>query len=434
MMTVLYNVILALAALILIPYYAVKIALTGKYRKSIAAKFGFIPPEALAGMKGTPRIWIHAVSVGEVTAAAPVIAALRQARPGACIVLSTSTETGQDMARRIASAASSLIYYPLDISWVVRSVLDRVKPDVFVLVETELWPNFLRICADRGIRTVMVNGRVSPRSYGRYVMTRFFWRRVLALLDEFGAISSVDAERLVRMGAPHSRVRIIGNAKYDGLAARVDPSLHDEISERFAIPPGATVLVAGSTHEGEEKIVLSAYLKLRELYPGIILILVPRHVERADDVCSLVAEMGVPHPIRMTEINAGKRRDGHDVIVVDVIGELFKVYSMATVVYCGGSLVPKGGQNILEPAAWGKVVLYGPSMEDFVDERQSLEQAGAGIMVHDEKELFGRLRALIGDARFLAERGERGREVVTSNMGASRRYAELVLEVLSKTS
>ena len=434
MTTLLYNVLLVLAAVFLIPYYAVKIALTGKYRKSIAAKFGFVSPDALATMKGTPRIWIHAVSVGEVTAAAPIVSVLREIRPDACIVLSTGTETGQEMARRIATAASSIIYYPLDIPWVVRRTLSRVKPDVMVLVETELWPNFLRIAASQGIRMVMVNGRVSPRSYGRYVRTRFFWEHVLSRIDAFGAISSVDAERLVHMGASPPRVRVIGNAKYDGPAARVTPSLHEETTRRLTIPPGAMVLVAGSTHEGEEKIVLSVYLKLREQYPGVILILVPRHVERAEDVSALISQMGITKAIRLTEIDAGAPRGGNEMVIVDAIGELFKVYSVATVVYCGGSLVPKGGQNILEPAAWGKVVLYGPSMEDFADEKEALERVGAGITVYDEEDLFRRLSVLMGDAALLAEKGTRAREVVTSNMGASRRYAELVLEVLSKTS
>ncbi len=175
-------------------------------------------------MTGAPRIWVHAVSVGEVTAAAPIVAALRSRFPGACIVLSTSTETGQEMARKLVPAASAHIYYPLDIPRVVRKVIDRVNPDIFVPVETELWPNFIRICRERGTRIVMANGRISPRSFRRYRATRFFWKGVLAALDEAGVISATDAERLAAIGMPAERIHILGNAKYDGLAARVSPA------------------------------------------------------------------------------------------------------------------------------------------------------------------------------------------------------------------
>jgi 3-deoxy-D-manno-octulosonic-acid transferase len=170
-----YNALLAAAAIVAVPYYGVRMFLTGKYRRSLAAKFGRIPSGAASLMQGTPRIWVHAVSVGEVTAAAPIVEALRLRFPQACIVLSTSTETGQEMARKLATSATTCIYYPLDIPCVVQKVLDWVRPDIFIPVETELWPNFIRLCRERGTRIVMANGRISPRSYRRYRMTRFFW-------------------------------------------------------------------------------------------------------------------------------------------------------------------------------------------------------------------------------------------------------------------
>lgn len=406
--------------------------LTGKYRRSLGPKFGRLTSEKLSLMKGTPRIWVHAVSVGEVTAAAPIVTALRSRFPGACIVLSTSTETGQEMARTLATDASVHIYYPLDIPCVVRKVIDRVRPDLFVPVETELWPNFIRLCRARGTPIVMANGRISPRSYRRYLWTRFFWKGILAALDEAGVISQTDAERLAALGMPPSRIRVFGNAKYDGLAARVSPELEREIAGRLGIGPGAGVLVAGSTHEGEESVILEVFRRLLEHRPDFRLILVPRHVERGEAVAELVHRAGFPDTIRMSGIRGGQGCHGVRVVVVDVIGELFKLYSLATVVFCGGSLIPKGGQNILEAAAWGKVVFHGPHMEDFRDERLLLEEAGAGITVRDGDELFAGIRALLDDPPLLQRKGEAGRRAVAANRGAAGRYAELIAGVLKQ--
>ena len=221
-------------------------------------------------------------------------------------------------------------------------------------------------------------------------------------------ISAIDAERLAAIGMPAGRIHVLGNAKYDGLAARVSPELEREIAGRLGIEPGEEVLVAGSTHEGEETVILEVYRRLLEARPDFKLILIPRHIERGAAVAELVRQAGFADCIRMSEIRAGRRRRGERVVLVDVIGELFKVYSLATVVFCGGSLVPKGGQNILEAAAWGKVVFHGPHMDDFRDERALLEEAGAGITVRDGEELFAGIRELLDDPDLLRGEG-RGR-------------------------
>ena len=421
-----YNVLLFVAAIFLLPFFAVKIVFAGKYRKSIGPKFGFIPQKVFEEMKGSPRIWVHAVSVGEVTAAAPIVSSLREMYPEACIVLSTSTETGQEMARRLVTDASSHIYYPLDIPIVVRMVMDRVNPDIFVPVETEIWPNFIRACRKRGTRVVMVNGRISPRSFRRYRKTKFFWKRIMNMIDMIGAISAIDASRLETLGVEPSKIHVLGNAKYDSLAAGADDALRNEMEARLDIPHGTKVFVAGSTHEGEDGVVLKAYRGLLERYPDMLMIIVPRHPKRGSAVLSLANDEGFDDCITMTEINRGEKRAGRRIIIVDVIGELFKVYSLATMVFCGGSLVPRGGQNILEPAAWGKVVLYGPSMEDFMDERERLEMAGGGITVRNGRELLAETLKLMEDPEPLHRKGAAGREIVASNMGAARRYAEMI--------
>ncbi|MCE5282215.1 MAG: 3-deoxy-D-manno-octulosonic acid transferase [Deltaproteobacteria bacterium] len=427
-----YNTLLLIAAVFAVPYYGARILFTGKYRRSLGPKFGRLDPEIFSRITGTPRIWIHAVSVGEVTAAAPIVAALRIRLPGACLVLSTSTETGQEMARKLVTAANAHLYYPLDIPWVVRRVVDRVRPDLFVPVETEFWPNFIRTCRKRGTRIVLANGRISPRSFRRYGKTRFFWEGILAALDDAGVISGTDAQRLSAIGMAPERIHVLGNAKYDSLAARVSPELEKEISDRLGMTPGREVLVAGSTHEGEETAILEVYRRLLKERPGFKLILIPRHIERGDAVAGLLGQAGFADFIRMSEIRAGRRRLDERVVLVDVIGELFKVYSLATVVFCGGSLVPKGGQNILEAAAWGKVVFYGPHMADFRDERALLEEARAGITVQNQDELYERIRGLLGDSELLEQRGEAGRRVVAANRGAADRYAALIADVVRR--
>ncbi|MCK9195692.1 MAG: 3-deoxy-D-manno-octulosonic acid transferase [Syntrophales bacterium] len=426
----LYNIALFIAACLALPYYVLKMALTGKYRRSLGAKFGMMAEELFFAMQGAPRIWIHAVSVGEVTAAAPIVAALRAELPEACIVLSTSTETGQDMARSLATEATAIIYYPLDIPFVVRKVITRVNPDVFVMTETELWPNFLHTCKEMKIKVIMVNGRISPRSFRRYRLSRFFWKRVLAFVDRVGVISDVDGERILSLGLSPERLEIMGNAKYDGLAAKVSPALQEEIALRLNIAPEDPVLVAGSTHEGEESVVLDVYRRLLPDYPAMKLILIPRHVERGAAVREIVARSGFADIITLSAINGGQGRAEERIIIVDVIGELFKIYSLATVVFCGGSLVPRGGQNILEPAAWGKVVFHGPSMEDFLSEKNILAGIGAGITVTNGEELLAGVRRMLSQPSLLKEKGEEARKAIIANRGAAKRYAGLIIESL----
>ncbi|MDA8125035.1 MAG: 3-deoxy-D-manno-octulosonic acid transferase [Deltaproteobacteria bacterium] len=429
-----YNAFLLAAALPGVTYYGLKMLLTGKYRRSLGPKFGQVSPALREKLKaeGRPRIWVHAVSVGEVTAAAPILAALRVRFPQALLVLSTSTETGQEMAKRLATAADCLIYYPLDLPRVVRKVVNLVAPDLFCLVETELWPNFLRICREQGAAVVMVNGRLSPRSFSRYRATRFFWKGVLTDIETAGMISRTDAEKLADLGMDPGRIQVLGNAKYDGLASRVSPELAKETALRLGIGPEEPVFVAGSTHEGEEAAVLSVYGRLLQERPDFRLILVPRHIERAPAVAELVRQAGFADCLRMSEILAGRKPAGERIILVDVIGELFKVYSLATIVFCGGSLVPKGGQNLLEAAAWGKVVLHGPHMEDFRDEQALLAEAGAGIPVRDGDELYEKVQELLADPARLAQLGEAGRLVVAKNRGAAHRYAALIADVLRR--
>jgi 3-deoxy-D-manno-octulosonic-acid transferase len=423
-MYILYNIILFAAAIIILPYFLLKIIFTGKYRKSLVQKLGGRQARILSNLKDGPRLWIHAVSVGEVTAAAPIVASLKTKRPEVKIIFSTSTETGQEMAHRFIKDAAAFIYFPLDIPYIVRKMIKLAKPDVFVLVETELWPNFLRICKRRRIKTLMVNGRISPRSYRKYRLTSFFWKIILYNFNAAGMIAEIDAARLKNIGMDSAKIKVLGNAKYDALAALAAPALQKEIARRFNVRKNERFFVAGSTHEGEEKIIIDVYQELLKHYPEFKLIIVPRHIERTKDVLGLLQQTNFNDVLTLTDINNGRKRCDERIIVIDVIGELFKIYSLATIVYCGGSLVPKGGQNILE--AWGKVIFYGPSMEDFSEEKALLEDVGCGTTIKSAEELLQEILQALKNPEELQRRGDRGKSVILANIGAAARYADLI--------
>ncbi|MEN6623638.1 MAG: glycosyltransferase N-terminal domain-containing protein [Smithella sp.] len=429
-MYILYNIILLLAAVLAIPYYFFKMVITGKYRKSLIPKLGGRQARILANLKNAARVWLHAVSVGEVTAAAPIVACLKKMRPDVEIIFSTSTETGQEMAQRLVKGVDAFIYFPLDIPVVVRKMIRLAKPDIFTMVETELWPNFLKTCQNYDVKVLMVNGRISPRSYGKYRQTKFFWKRILISLDAAGMIAGIDADRLKNIGMDSGKIQILGNAKYDALASMASPQLQEEIAQLFNVQKNERFFVAGSTHQGEEEVVIKVYKELIKNYPDFKLIIVPRHIERTKDILELLLKYNLNDVITVTNMKNGKQRMKEKIILVDVIGVLFKVYSLATVVYCGGSLVPKGGQNILEAAAWGKMIYYGPSMEDFSEEKALLENVGAGVTIRSESELFQEIIKALDNPEELKRRGAKGKAIVTENRGAASRYAALINKYL----
>lgn len=431
MLICLYNAVLFVALVFLFPYYALKSIATGKYRRNLAARLGKIRLPALPPGK---RIWIHAVSVGEVTVAAAIGRALRKARADVRIILSTTTETGQEMAKRVLMEGDALIYFPLDFPGVVGHVVDVVNPDIVVLTETELWPNFLEACRRRKIPVVLVNGRVSARSFRRYRASRWFWRKFVQGLKVAGVISPLDGQRLMEIGVREDKIHVCGNAKYDALAGKAEPSAAEEARAFLHLDPAEPVFLAGSTHPGEEETVLSVYERLLMDFPHLVLILTPRHIERGEEVMEVCRQKGFDDVIAYSEILGGKKRVNERVIVVDVIGELFKLYGLATVVFCGGSLVPRGGQNILEAAAWGKAPIFGPHMDDFPTERELLVKNSGGIQINNDAELYEKLYFFLKDPTLRAEWGERARNLVARNRGAAERYAKLILSSLKQES
>jgi 3-deoxy-D-manno-octulosonic-acid transferase len=427
----LYNFLLAVFSLGVLPFFLTKVIFSGERRAILAQKLGFLPEQTLANVRGEPRIWVHAVSIGEVSAVHPLIRKLREVYPGACIMLSTGTASGQKIARERVLEASGTFYFPLDLPFIVRKVIRRIRPDLFVLAETEIWPNFLRIVKEEGARTLLVNGRISERSFQRYRKTRFFWTAVLDNLDAMSMIRVQDGERMIGMGANPVKVSVNGNCKFDQAAFSADPLFREEMKRLLQIGGEERVFIAGSTHEGEEEAVIQAFRKIRQQYPDTILVIAPRHIDRSSKIEILLERCGIQDMIRRSRLN-GEGRKGAKVILWDTFGELFKVYSLGTIVFCGASLVPRRGQNILEPAAWGKVVLYGPSMEDFLDAHQLLAHAGAGIMVQNGGELADRCLSLLAHPEELKEKGEAGKEALLAQRGAAQRNLELARGLLER--
>ena len=402
--------------------------ITGKYRRHYKERLGIFPPEVVQGLKGRPRIWMHAASLGEVKVAASIVKALRRMTPGCTIIVSTVTEHGRKLAHEIFGEDIPVVYAPIDFVGSIRKALFSVRPDVMVFVETEIWPAWLFGTHRMGIKTALVNGRISVRSIGRYLKLRPFFRDVLINVDGFSMIRAGDAERIKAMGADSKKIEINGNAKYDLLGATVDPDIELEMREGLNLEDSDKVFIAGSTRNGEEALLLDAYERILKEFPDTILIIAPRHIERIQGIEALVEKRGLRHQL-WTDIGKDKAERTEQVLLINAFGELFKIYSVGTVVFCGGSLVPLGGQNPLEPAVWGKAVFYGPSMENFMDAKWLLETSRAGIPVSSPEMLAEKAVWFLMHPEELKAYGERGRTAVLKNKGAGEKHARVIMRV-----
>jgi len=420
----LYNVFLhTVAAPFLVAYYAPRIAFSGKYRRSLRGKLGGLPAGFCPDLLSRPRIWFHAVSVGEVVALGPLFKAVKECLPEASLVVSTGTETGQAKARGSISQADGFLYLPLDFPGFVNRVVRIIQPDLFVLMETELWPNLIHALKRSGAQIALANGRISDRSFPRYKKLRFFFSPTLEEIDLFLMASDLDAARITEMGASRDRVQVTGNTKFDAALGKLPTEAEAQVRRILDLEEQVPVLVAGSTHPGENELILDAFGLLSKEFPDLVLILVPRHVERTPEVLEAIRQRNMPKPFLRTGADRGEQRNGRRIVIVDRTGELYRVYSVASVVFVGGSLVPKGGQNILEPAAWGKVVLFGPSMEDFREAQDLLMKTGAGIEVSGVSDLVNRVREVLSDRETWTKTGVAGREAILKHVGSAQKSA-----------
>lgn len=413
---------------IVLPFYWVYKRIIRRERISISQRLG-IYSWKLNGFAGTPRIWIHAVSVGEVNVAAAVIHKLKNLIPGCGIVLSTTTPHGQAAAVNRVGRWATCIYAPVDFIPSVQKALSFMRPDILVCLETEIWPNWLMAAQRMGIKTAFINGRISVRSIRGYLRIRPLVKTVLSRVDAFSMIHASDAQRIKLLGAPPERITVSGNAKYDGLSDQAGILTREIMAKLYRVKSGQPVLLAGSTRGKEGEICLKVFRQILSRFPGALMIIAPRHLKRTDELMNQAKALGFSCQFR-TDINGTDKPRTASVVILNTIGELQETYSIASVVFCGGSLVPLGGQNVLEAAIWGKPVFYGPSMEDFLEAKELLESVGGGFPVTDSEDLTVKLAAMLSNPEALEAAGLHARRAVLSRRGAALAHARVIQKLL----
>lgn len=413
-----YSVALSLVLILGSPYWLIRMAASGKYREGLWERLGFVPKRLLTGLKNERVIWVHAVSVGELLAAARMIEDLQKKLPGWRIVVSTTTRTGQALARQ-RFGGENVFYFPLDFAFAVRAYLRALQPQMLVLMETEFWPRLLVECRSERIPVAVVNARISDRSWPRYLRLRFLWKRLLDGLALVLAQSEMDVERLRAIGA--ANVCLGGNLKYDIRTAQ--PAMVTQVLTQH-IAAGANVLVCGSTLENEERMLLDA------MPTGCVMILAPRHPERFEAVAQLLDCSGKPWVRRSQWLDAPTVLSPGSVFLLDSIGELASVYSLAAVAFVGGSLVPAGGHNPLEPAQFQVPVVMGPHYENFraIVNRLRAEDA---IRIVEPNALSEALASLFADPETARMMGERAFAVFSAEAGATARAVDSLYQLVS---
>ncbi len=431
-----YNAGLVAASPALAVWVAWRLLVRGKGRQGLAERLGALPEELTRLAEADdPVVWFHAVSVGEVGVADLIIREFRLAEPLCHVVLSTTTATGRQMAEKRQVDVEGKFYFPFDVLPVVERVLEGLRPAMIVLVEGELWPNLLAAAKGRGVKVAVVNGRISDGAFARARLVRPLYRWILGNVDLICAQSERDAERFLALGAEPGRVAVMGNAKFDEKFPEVSPAEAARLRHEFGFEDHDPVFVAGSTHEGEERAVLEAFAHLRARHPRLQLVLAPRHPERGDQIHRLVEQFGFSVYRRSQAVQGQPQPQPAGpqarVVILDTIGELAKVYALADVVFVGGSLVPIGGHNVLEPLAQGKPVLTGPHTHNFRDIMALALAADAVQIVRNADELAGAVERLLSDAGLRRQWGERARQLLRQQRGASKRMAEALAGLLS---
>lgn len=429
----LYNVLLLVYWATLIPMLIYRLIREEGFYQRIKQSIGFLPDDLKEKISNRHAIWVHAASVGEIVAASPIVREMRKTHPNEVIIVSVVTATGFRMAHQIIKGADGILYFPLDLPYLTDRILTIVKPRAIVLVETEIWPNFLRIAARKNIPVMMMNGRISRRSSSRYRMITFFTRRVLSTIYVFCMQSRIDAQYIIDIGADPNKVIVTGNTKYDQTYGIVT----DEEKKRYLKELGFDentypIMIAGSTHKGENVSVYKAFCNIRNHFPGAKLIIAPRYIHQAD----LIYDEGVKHGVTMvkrSDMVAGKQIAGlYDGVLLDTIGELGRVYSLGDLIFVGGSLAHIGGHNILEPAAHGKPIVVGPNMFNFVEIFDLLSSRGACVMVRNEEEFIDTCLDILIHPEKAEEMKRHCLEIVEENQGATKKNLDELQRLLDE--
>jgi len=424
----LYTLAIIVLAAVLSPWFLYQAIRYRKYVGSLAQRMGYLPVSF--NLDGDESIWIHAVSVGEALTARALVPDLRERYPTLRIFLSTTTLTGQQVARSRFQDVDAIFFLPFDLPPFVNRTLRLVKPRLFIMMETEIWPNLLRACRRQGVKTMLVNGRISSRSYPRYRLARGLFRRVLADVDCFCMQSDESARRIIDIGADPARVSVTGSLKFESLESPAAATGRGagRVLRFFRVPASRPVFMAASTLKGEEKPVLNAFAAVRRAHPNALLVMAPRKPERFDETEGLARGEGL-RVVRRTEL-AVDAEPRADVVILDTIGELAHLFQIATVVFVGGSLVDQGGHNILEPAMHGKPIVFGPHMENFAEIADAFLRHQASVQVQTPSELTTTMVRLVGDPIERARLGAAARAIVEANRGAKPRTLEAIAALL----
>jgi len=416
-MFILYDLITWVFAIVYLPIYIFR----RRFYQGFIARFGILPDN----LKLEGPIWIHAVSVGEAMAIRGLLEELRKAYPGKKFVLSTVTPTGNKITQAIAKNGDFVTYLPLDIGFIVKKVIDKIRPSLFIIVETELWPNLISYLAKKKIPIAIVNGRISDHSFKGYLLLKFLLKPILNKINLFCVQANQDQERLIRLGVRQEKIQVSGNMKFD-----VTPPVLKVAKSNLKIKDEEQLFVCGSTHPGEEEIILGVYRKILSEFPNLRLLLAPRHPERANEVEKIVIKYGF-HPQRISRLPEAAQPDSGEtaVFILDTIGQLLFFYSIADIVFVGGSLVKKGGHNILEPAMLEKPILFGEHMFNFRDIAQLFLSQQAAIMVEGREGLEKSMKELLRHPAQALKLGQMAKELMFKNSGSLRRTLEPLKEI-----
>lgn len=420
-MFIVYDLIFLVVAIFYLPLYFLR----GKFNAGFLRRLGFLP----AQLNLDRPIWIHAVSVGEAIAIKGLLSQLRQVYPGKKLVISTVTSTGNIIARSLVKSGDLVTYLPLDFSFIVKRVLKKIDPCIFIIAETEIWPNLITSLAKLGVPVVTVNGRISDSSYRGYRLIKFFIQPILRMVRQFCVQSDLDALRLTSLGVDKSRVQVTGNVKFD---INLNASLEvDVLTYRAKLWLRQTdkLLVCGSTHPGEEELILAAYQELLLAVPELKLLIAPRHPERSGLISKLATEKGFM-PVLISGISgACPTCINRAVFILDTIGELLNYYSTADIVFVGGSMVKQGGHNILEPASFKKPIIFGPHMFNFRQISELFLANQAAFVVANSQELVLKAKELLGSNLLAKGLGQRAYELIVKNRGATQKNIQIIKQL-----
>jgi len=409
MLLFLYNFLWTLSLIIMIPL----LSMSGRSR--LAERLGLHLPANPFKKKG---IWIHALSVGEVISAVPLVKAVKSGYPDVPVILTVKTSQGMEVAiKELGTVADALVPMPLDFWWSISRIIHSIFPSVLILVEGDIWPGLLSHLEKRDIKVLLVNGRISPRTLKSYRRFGFFVRPMLKKIELFLMQTEVDMDRLIKAGIPPEKIKNTGNIKFDRAWKTMEAEEQNHWRRLLNLHPEDPVWVAGSTHEEENKIVLETHKRLKESFPGLSLIIAPRRIESAGDIYNMSVGMGLDAAAR-SGLSINKECHSHDVIILDTIGDLERVYGLAHLSFVGGSLVPVGGHNLLEPASFGRPVLFGEYTHNFQLMAQNLEDSGGGLRITSGDDLFLKMKMLLSDRMLSAEMGKKAKDFVHRNSGS----------------